>query len=161
MKTFKTSILLAVVFLFSIASYAGNAPQNKSKKNKQVTEVTVADFSKQAPELVDKNVVITGKVKKIHKKNNKGLSLGCDNTKKTLNVYAGKGVDNFSNDLVGKKVKITGKVFVKVIDENTIKEAEAKGKTKQAENYRNRLEKAGKDKIEVYSIRASNVEVVE
>jgi len=160
MKAFKTSILLAVIFLLSTVSYAGNTPQ-KSKKNKNVTEVTVADFAQQAPGLVDKNVIITGKVLKVNNKKHTALTLGCDNTKNKINVSAGKGMGEFSSDLVGKKVKITGKVFLKVIDEEAIKKAEEKGNTKQAENLRKKLEKAGKDKIEIYSIKAKNLEEVQ
>ncbi len=160
MKALKTSVILSIILLFSAAVSAG-VPQKRGHKNgKDAVKITVKDFNKKAPELVGKKVVIEGVVKKIHKNNNKGFTLTGDNMKGWLNVFGGKNVGPFSKDMEGEHVRVTGIVREKVIDENTIKQAEEKGKEKLAENFRKRLEKAGKDRVVVYSIRAKKVEIL-
>ena len=161
MKTFKLTFLfvLSALIFSGINSYA--SPDGKKKKGKKnVIAVKLVDFEKQAAELDGKTIVVTGKVESINGKKGKVLLLSDGQDSFKLKVAAGKKQNSFDKNLVGKTVEVTGILKKTVIDNNYIKEVEAKKGKERAEKLRKRLEKSGKEKLINYVLKSSKVQVV-
>ncbi len=185
-----------IAFLSLIAAFlmsCGNNPKTSSDnassdESNQPVQITVANFSEKAPELVDKLVFIRGIADHICKHDGKKLFLVDTISDGRVKVVTGENTVAFNIEYEGYDFEITGKVLETVVDETYLQEWEEEikagieekkhlegGKSAEAneedhhsdeeamesiQRYRDQMAEQGVNKLSFYSIEASSYKVV-
>jgi RecJ-like exonuclease len=116
----KTILLISALLIFSVNCLIG-----------QTKVYSVEELIENAPKLVGQTVTAKGKAQHVCAQSGRKIFLLSTDGKKTLRFNAGKEIDKFDKNAIGKTVTITGVVFEqKVTLENLEKQEVA---AKQAE----------------------------
>ncbi|GAB1419271.1 hypothetical protein MASR2M12_20360 [Bacteroidales bacterium] len=185
-----------IAFLSLIAAFlmsCGNNPKTSSDnassaESIQPVQITVANFSEKAPELVDKLISIRGIADHICKHDGKKLFLVDTISDGRVKIVTGENVAAFNNEYEGYDFEITGKVLETVVDEAYLQEWEEEikagieekkhlegGKPAEAteedhhsdeeamqsiQRYRDQMAEKGINKLSFYSIEATSYQVI-
>jgi hypothetical protein len=183
-----------ISLLFAVLIIAGCDGKEESKNQagtqtsvKQVpVTVVMAEFEKRAPELVGKEIIITGIVDHTCKHSGKRMFLVDDKSDASLKVEAGKNIDQFNASLTGSTVEVRGIIKELIIDNNKLDEweenpdlngenglkmnddnhdkvkdeAEEHEKSEKVKILKQKLEKSGKDHISFYSLECIEYKVI-
>ena len=165
---------------------AANQAQNETAISQTPVKLNLAEFDKQASELVGKEVIVSGIVDHTCKHSGKRMFLVDDKTDASLKVEAGKNIDQFDASLTGSTVEVRGIVKELVIDNSKIDEweenpdlngesglkmhegeheksesnAEEEEKAEKIKMLKQKLEKSGKDHISFYSLECISYKIV-
>lgn len=139
-KTF-AAMLISASFLAACSGNGGKsaAEQNVNPKAEVKTEVEGAMTPKQISDngenLVDKEVIISGKVSHVCMRSGKKLFVYAnDDTTKLMQVFTGGEIDTFPRELMYKQVAISGILKVKKIEKEKILAQEQQAKEKMPED---------------------------
>jgi len=91
---------------------------------KTTTEVTVANFTEKAADLVGQEVIFTGMVNHTCKHSGKRMFIVDEGTEESVKVEAGGNIDSFDAELEGSEVIVTGIVLELIVDNNYLVEWE-------------------------------------
>lgn len=184
----KLLILAVVAVIFSACTNSAKETSDQTKENsKQITEVKVNDFEKQAGELAGEQVTMKGTVMHVCKHGGKRLFLSGDNPDIRVKVTTGENMASFKPELEGSEVSVQGMVHVQEIDEAYLnqweddvkadmKESDKKIHTgeegheenegekeetlKKIENMRKQLEESEKEKLTFYSVECEDYKII-
>ncbi len=186
----KKLLFLGIIAAFMMSCGTNPKTQNNDEQQAEAqapVEITVANFSEKAPELVGKLVKIQGIADHICSHDGKKLFLVDTISDGRVKVVSGENLAAFNNEYEGYDFVITGTIDETVVDEAYLQEWEEEIKVgieekkhleggKQADaqedhhsdedamqsiqNYREKMTEQGVNKLSFYSIIATSYDVI-
>ncbi|MBL7113175.1 MAG: hypothetical protein ISS19_14660 [Bacteroidales bacterium] len=145
--------LIGLIGLTLLLSACGSGDKSKTdaQNEKIIVEVTVAEFLDGAENMLDQEVAITGLVTHVCKHGGQRLFITGEDTSSTVKITTGEDIAEFSIDLEGEKIAVTGIVRELRIDETYLAEWEAEimeGASKENTGHKDGLDEHQKDQAE-------------
>jgi len=179
----KKVISFAFILLFVATGCNHFTKENVQQNATDTGKITVATFLTNAPDWINKVIVIEGTVSHTCKHGGKRMFLVDGNDSVSVEITTGPDIVKFDDALVGSRVRISGLLKEERIDEKYLSEWEneikkpqenhevgvhtgAKGhmdqtdqdKLDQIASYRQDLKAAGKDHLSFFSVEAEKIE---
>ena len=112
---------LLVVLVIAIACNNQQLPTDDATvddmaDSRSITEVTVANFTQKAADLVGQEVIMTGMVNHTCKHSGKRMFIVDEGTEESVKVEAGGNIDSFDAELEGSEVIVTGIILERIVD---------------------------------------------
>jgi len=123
MKKYGAGLIGLVLLLTSCGSADKGKTDTQDKEI--VAEVSVSEFLDEAGSLLDQKVVLTGMVTHVCKHGGQRLFITDKDTSSTVKITTGEDISEFSVELEGEKITVTGIVKELRIDETYLAEWEA------------------------------------
>jgi hypothetical protein len=139
--------LLGLVYLLSSCGSADKS-NSDAQHEEIIVEVTVAEFLNEADNLLDQQVAITGQVTHVCRHGGQRLFITGEDTTSTVKITTGEDIAEFSIDLEGEKITVTGIVKELRIDETYLAEWEAEimeGASTENQGHKDGLDEHQKD----------------
>ncbi len=135
----KTVVTLLIIGVAILAACSGNQGQSAAERNVNQKEQFVAPANSMTPkqisdkgmELVDKEVIIAGKITHVcHRSGKKCFIVGEDDSLLSMQVFVGGEIDTFPREMAHQKVAISGILKVNKIAKDRILESEKQAQEK-------------------------------
>ncbi len=139
--------ILGLAFFLS-ACGSGDKSKADTQNEKIIAEINVSEFLDQAENMLDQEVSITGQVTHVCKHGGQRLFITGGDTSSTVKITTGEDIPEFSIDLEGEKIAITGIVRELRIDEAYLAEWEAEiteGASGENQGHKDGLDEHQKD----------------
>lgn len=118
-------LLLMLTVVAFVAACNNTTQQQTEEKTEPITQIQLADFEKQAADLVSKKIEITAIVNHVCKHGGGKLFLVEGEVEESVKVVTGDKIASFNTDLEGHTIKVIGIVDELRIDEAYLQEWEA------------------------------------
>jgi hypothetical protein len=137
-----------LLIIFAVANLFTFSVLKAQTVNSQI--YTVEEIIEKAPGLVGQTVQVKGKAQHVCAQTGRKIFLATANGSKTFRVNAGKDIDKFDKNAVGKIVTITGIVFEQKVTLENLEKLEAQAieaekKQKEAEHCASEAKSEGQD----------------
>jgi len=175
--------LFVIILLFALTGCNRGIKETAEQNGSDTVKITVANFLTNAPERINKAIVIEGTVSHTCKHGGKRMFLVDGNDSINVEITTGPDIVKFDDALVGSRVRVSGILKEERIDEKFLSEWEneikkpqenhdvgvhtgTKGHMDQTDQdkldqiaaYRQDLKAAGKDYLSFYSVEAVKLE---